>query len=474
LNPETAIKAEKLAKSYTIWASPAARLHGPLFGRVGQWPFLPVSARLLCRRLSHESFKNFYALRDVSFEIRRGESIGIIGLNGSGKSTLLQVLAGTLQPTEGAVQTSGRVAALLELGSGFNPEFTGRENVFLNAAILGLQPAEIEARFDRIADFAEIGDFIDQPVKTYSSGMVVRLAFAVLTQVDPDILIIDEALAVGDFLFQQKCYDCLREFQKRGCTFLFVSHSMGTVLDLCGRAILLEKGCLTFDGPAKETVDVYEARSLRSRFNLGDVKSPNMSAPPSAPAQPTATAGVTIPSPVNGRSETALTANEGVAAPSIKTNAVSLKALRLLDESGSDIEVVTSGQIVRIATTISVHRQLADPHVGFKIRNVLGVVLYESNTYCLRRPLGPMTVGESVAIEFQMRLPLAEGNYSVSVCMSNEGVSQSDFKEALYFHHDARCFIVVRDQRQSTWSGIVDLQPSVSTTRRPSSPLTAT
>ena len=213
---------------------------------------------------------NFQALQDVSFTIRKGESIGLIGRNGSGKSTLLQIIAGTLQPTSGEVDVDGRVAAMLELGSGFNPEFTGRENVYLNASILGLTKKEIDDRIEGIVDFADLGVFIDQPVKTYSSGMVVRLGFAVLTQIDPEILIIDEALSVGDFLFQQKCFDTIRQFKERGCTLLFVSHAMTTVLELCDRAMLLDSGHLAFDGPAKDAVNLYEASALRSRFHTGE------------------------------------------------------------------------------------------------------------------------------------------------------------------------------------------------------------
>ena len=463
MSNQTVIKVEDLSKAYTIWASPSARLHGPLLGRIGQVPFLPLGTRKLCRRLSREAFKDFFALRDVSFEVRRGESVGIIGLNGSGKSTLLQIVVGTLQPTQGHVQTSGRVAALLELGSGFNPEFTGRENVFLNASILGVPPREIEGRFPRIAEFADIGEFIEQPVKTYSSGMVVRLAFAVLTQVDPDILIIDEALSVGDFLFQQKCYDCLREFKRRGCTFLFVSHAMGTVLDLCDRALLLEKGVLTFDGSPKEAVDLYEAHSLQTRFGIS-------STPPAAPIPPPA-ATQAEPAPVCTPEAAAPVAHADMAAPSILTDAVSLEELFLFDEKGTDREFITSGQTVKIVISVRFHRSVKDPHIGFKIRNNLGVVFYETNTYCMRHFPGPVTDGDVLTAEFSLRLPLIEGDYSITAGVANGGRNRGDFAEALLFQHDARLFGVTRDWSRHDWAGLINLEPSVATRRKcPSRP----
>ena len=201
-----AITVENVSKAYTVWSSPAARLHGPLLGRLGQLPFLPGGARALCKRLSHDAFRNYYALRDVSLEIRRGASVGILGRNGSGKSTLLQLLAGTLTPTQGDITITGSVAALLELGSGFDAEFTGRENVYLNAAIRGMTRRQTDAKFAEIVAFADIGDFIDQPIKTYSSGMMVRLAFAVSVCLKPEVLLVDEAHSVGDIFFQQEMH----------------------------------------------------------------------------------------------------------------------------------------------------------------------------------------------------------------------------------------------------------------------------
>lgn len=203
-------------------------------------------------------YKEFWALKDVSFEVKKGETVGIIGRNGSGKSTLLQMICGTLSPTGGSVETRGRIAALLELGSGFNPEFTGRKNVYMNAAVLGLSPEEVDARFDDIAACADIGQFIEQPVKTYSSGMVVRLAFAVAINVEPEILIVDEALSVGDELFQRKCFSRIETIKNNGATILFVSHSGGTIVELCDRAVLMDSGEKLAVGVPKQIVGHYQ------------------------------------------------------------------------------------------------------------------------------------------------------------------------------------------------------------------------
>ena len=240
VDPEIAIRVSRLGKCYPLYEHPRDRVKQLLFGSE--------------RRKYHSEF---WALRDVSFEIKRGEVVGIIGRNGSGKSTLLQLICGTLRETEGEVQAVGKIAALLELGAGFNVEFTGRENVFLNAALLGLSRAETQSRLPQIEAFADIGAFIDEPVKTYSSGMFVRLAFAVQACVDPDILIVDEALAVGDVFFRQKCYRRLERLRQNGCTVLLVSHAMGDVEQLCQRAILLEGGRVAFQGSAVEAVKRY-------------------------------------------------------------------------------------------------------------------------------------------------------------------------------------------------------------------------
>ena len=248
MSSELAIQVQNLGKCYHIYDKPVDRLK--------QFVIPPVLQAL--GRPHTPFFREFWALNDVSFEVKKGEVVGIIGRNGSGKSTLLQLICGTLHPTQGQVMTSGRISALLELGSGFNPEFSGRENVYMGAAVLGLSPAEIEASLDDILAFADIGDFIDQPVKTYSSGMFVRLAFAVAVHVKPDILVVDEALSVGDIAFRNKCMEVIQKLVAKGVTILFVTHDLGTLQLLCSRVIWLSQGELRASGnPVRISQDYY-------------------------------------------------------------------------------------------------------------------------------------------------------------------------------------------------------------------------
>lgn len=255
MSSDIAIKVDGLSKCYHIYDTPRDRLL-QMFARGGR-----------------QYFREFWAVRDVSFEIKKGETVGIVGRNGSGKSTLLQMICGTLNPTHGSIATNGRVAALLELGSGFNPEFTGRENVYLNAAVLGLSKEETDSRYNDILAFSEIGDFINQPVKTYSSGMMVRLAFSVAINVDPQILIVDEALSVGDELFQRKCYSRIEEIKRAGSTILFVSHSGAAIIELCDRAILMDSGERLSVGLPKYIVGCYQKLLYAPREKCEAIKS---------------------------------------------------------------------------------------------------------------------------------------------------------------------------------------------------------
>lgn len=256
MSSEIAIRIENLSKCYQIYATPRDRLK--------QFVLPPLSQMM--GKTPKQYFGEFRALNDVSFDVKKGETVGIIGRNGSGKSTLLQMICGTLNPTSGSIQTTGRIAALLELGSGFNPEFTGRENVYMNASVLGLSNEEIDERFDDIAAFADIGEFIEQPVKTYSSGMYVRLAFAVNIVSQPEIMIVDEALSVGDMAFQAKCMTALTRIQDDGATVLFVSHDVGAVKSLCSRGVYLEHGTVKAIGKAADVAELY-IRTMREEMN---------------------------------------------------------------------------------------------------------------------------------------------------------------------------------------------------------------
>ncbi|RFC31579.1 MAG: lipopolysaccharide transport system ATP-binding protein [Candidatus Nitrotoga sp. MKT] len=248
MSSEIAIRVQNISKCYQIYNAPRDRLK----------QFVVPRLQRMAGQTPRQYFREFWALKDISFEVKKGETVGIIGRNGSGKSTLLQMICGTLSPTGGSVETNGRIAALLELGSGFNPEFTGRENVYMNAAVLGLGKKEVDERFDDIAAFADIGQFIEQPVKTYSSGMVVRLAFAVQAMIDPDIFVVDEALAVGDEKFQRKCFVRLEELKSRGSAILFVSHSAGHITELCDKVLFLDHGERLMYSIAPETIRAYQ------------------------------------------------------------------------------------------------------------------------------------------------------------------------------------------------------------------------
>lgn len=259
---ELAISVGNISKTYRIWHDPAARL------KAFAWETLrciipkKIINNSLLKRIGWEEaspfYKDFHALKDISFHVKEGEIVGIIGCNGSGKSTLLQIIAGTLQPTTGKVSTKGLVAALLELGSGFNPDFTGRENIYMNAAILGLSVDELEQKLDEILSFADLGDFVDQPVRIYSSGMVMRLAFSTQVAVNPKILIVDEALAVGDESFQCKCFRRIKQLKEEGTTILLVSHASDLVINLCDRAIMLRNGSIFVNGRPKSVITIYQ------------------------------------------------------------------------------------------------------------------------------------------------------------------------------------------------------------------------
>lgn len=406
---DTVIDVRDLSKCYNIYHTPRDRLK----------QFIMPLLRKTIGLSEKNYFKQFWALRSVSFEVKRGETIGIIGRNGSGKSTLLQIICGTLNSSAGAAQVSGRVAALLELGAGFNPEFTGRENIFMNAALLGLTNEQIYTRFDDIVAFADIGEHIEQPVKTYSSGMYVRLAFAVIAHVDADILIIDEALAVGDAVFTQKCMRFIRSFQQRG-TLLFVSHDMNAVQSLCRSAIWLSQGQVVQSGTSKDVAEAYLQHTLQEvygdQIKLEQTSSSRESTKPAADdavadpeVQKTADCVIQYGATFTGQSN--VDASRGWKSGVAEILNVTVENL----DSDETAGVFRGGERVRIKVEAVAHQELQNPILGFLVRDRLGQDLFGENTLsCTATKPVLCKTKQRFYAEFDFRLPmLPNGQYAV-------------------------------------------------------------
>lgn len=347
----------------------------------------------------------FWALKDINLEILKGETLGVIGRNGSGKSTLLQIVAGTLMPTTGEVKVNGRVSALLELGSGFNPEFTGRQNVFFNGRLLGLSKAEIAAKFDDIAAFADIGDFIEQPVKTYSSGMFVRLAFAVAVNVDPEILIIDEALAVGDVVFQHRCIRRMRSLMDSGVTTLFVSHDSGAIKTLCNAAVFIQDGKIQASGLPNTVLIEYMRRVTELELALAAVDAtPDNDSNPA----PAAAAKSSLPPLQTRRTRRG-------------NRKALIEAVRLLNSSGKDsgeTPVLGFNEQVTLIADLKVYEPLQGCILGFYVCDKNGNEVIGSNTFEENYPIGSLEPGDWLQVQFQFKLPLRTGSYSLTVAGS--------------------------------------------------------
>jgi len=399
-------------------------------------------------------FREFWSLKDLNFQIERGETVGIIGRNGSGKSTLLQIICGTLYPSEGQVEVRGRVAALLELGSGFNPEFTGRENVFLNAAVLGLSKAETAERFKDIETFADIGDFIDQPVKTYSSGMMVRLAFAVIAHVDADILVIDEALAVGDAFFTQKCMRFLRNFMRTG-TVLFVSHDMSAIQSLCTRAIWLEHGQLVRQGSPKDLSEQYleafyeEQQGKSTTTKLKESVQPHTITLDDVPLKDPR---VEMLNASNLRNDLELFEFDAQAS-GFGQGGATIVAVQFLDMQGAPLSWVIGGEMVRLQITAICHVGLLSPIIGFAIKDKLGQALFGDNTSLTYVDNAQSaTAGQTLVACFTFEMPrLAPGDYSVLAAIAN-GTQREHVQH--HWIHDA---LVFKSTSRSVATGIIGI-----------------
>jgi len=441
MSSDIAIKVENLSKCYQIYDTPRDRLKQFILPRLHH----------LTGQTPRQYFREFWALRDISFEVKKGETIGIIGRNGSGKSTLLQMICGTLSPTSGSITTHGRIAALLELGSGFNPEFTGRENVYMNASVLGLSQEETDARFDDIAAFADIGEFIEQPVKTYSSGMMLRLAFAVIAHVDAEILVIDEALAVGDAFFTQKCMRYLRNFMKMG-TIFFVSHDTGAVKSLCNRAIWLEKGNVLQEGNAKDVCENYLEAFIEAQQGKSTTTRIKASQNDSTPSVPLKDQRQDLINASNLRNDIQIF-DFDPDAPSLGQGAAQIISVNLLDNTGCPLSWIVGGEEVTLQIEAITHQLLDSPIIGFFIKDRLGQCLFGDNTYLtyLDSPVY-CDAGSHLEARFSFQMPrLTTGNYSITVAIAN---GTQDIHIQHHWIHDA---IIFKSESTSVAGGLIGI-----------------
>lgn len=450
MSSDPAVRVEHLSKCYHVYQNPLDRLKQPVMSRI----------RRLFGRAPKQYFTEFWALQDISLEVQKGETVGIIGRNGSGKSTLLQLICGTLHPTAGQVETQGRVAALLELGSGFNPEFTGRENVYMNAAILGLSRDEIQDRYKDIITFADIGDYVDQPVKSYSSGMMVRLAFAVIAHVDADILVIDEALAVGDIFFQQKCLRFLKSFQQAGGTILFVSHDTSAVSAMCDRAVLLSKSREKqfLAGPTEKICraylsDLYEEKSRN--YAPGDQQERTHTGPKNQPLNHADRASPDISLKGKEPLENSISVSKFLPdAESMGLGGMEISDIWFQDLQGQRLSDLSGGAWVVLAIQARAFQRITDPVFGFMLKDRLGQYIFAEGT-------DPdfsgadliLEAGDVAVASFSFRMPiLIRGEYTLNVAAAS---GKGDDHVQHHWVHDA---LVVRSLRSRLVHGIVGLQ----------------
>ena len=440
MSSDIAIKVENLSKCYQIYDTPRDRLK----------QFVLPQLQRMAGRQPKQYYKEFWALRDVSFEVKKGETVGIIGRNGSGKSTLLQMICGTLAPTTGSITTHGRIAALLELGSGFNPEFTGRENVYLNASVLGLNRDEIDQKFDDIAAFADIGEFIEQPVKTYSSGMMVRLAFAVQSQIDPDILIVDEALSVGDAKFQAKCFERLRQLKERGTSILLVTHASEQVVTHCSFAILLNEGTQIEAGEPKHIVNRYLDLLFGKEAEILELKSVTDS-PKAIEIAPRYQLNL-------HNDSFSKRANYNPHEYRWGDGSASILDFYLAADNEPYPTAISTGQGIILALSIKFYKNIDRPILGMTIKTKEGVTVYGTNSE-IANPVDFIQIGQqdsAAQAEVAFTCRLAPGDYFISLGIAskqNEDVTPHDRR------YDS---IHLQVRPDNTFFGLVNLEANLS------------
>ena len=429
-----AIRLTSVSKRFELYDHPKDRLKQFVLPRYRRLAGLP----------ERQYFREFWALHNVSLEVRKGGACGIVGLNGSGKSTLLQIITGTLTPTAGSVQLNGRIAALLELGSGFDPNFSGEENVLMYGSLLGFSTKQTLEKLPAIRAFAEIGDHFSRPLHTYSSGMQMRLAFAVFTAFDPDILIVDEALAVGDAYFQQKCFYVLEQFRARGGTLLFVSHDANAVKTLCDHALLLDAGKKVADGEPKRVIDLYQGLVMK-RSDIG------------TSATKISQSDITHAGPDGAECE-----NRIRATTTTGNGDADLLKFALLDSDMKEVSVVESESRLIAKYTIQLNKYFERPAFGIIVRNRLGQSIYETTTFAQLGDLDPLQQGTNVTVHFAFDFNVRIGQYSFSVGVSNKGYARSEFEEYSLLMHDVAQIDVMECEAAKFYGGVYNMRPIVS------------
>ena len=415
--PSAMIKVEGISKKYKLYHSPADRLREILF-----------------RKSYH---KDFTALDNISFEVGPGQTLGIIGQNGAGKSTLLKILSGIVIPDSGSIKVDGNVTGLLELGTGFNYEMTGVENIYMNGTLLGMTRDEIDRKKQTIIDFSELGEFINEPIKTYSSGMVMRLAFSIAIHADPTCFLVDEALSVGDAYFQQKCMRKIQEFRAGGGSIVFVSHDMNAVMMLCDYAILLDHGKMISYGIPLAITDLYISR-ICMEAHRGEKEV------------------IILNTPTNQDDHS-----------NISTKEIEFVSLEVLDRSGKIVSHIHYGDEIEIALTFHSLRSVEDPAYGILIRNRYGMSIFGTNTYLLKQKSNPIHPGEYYVVSFRMKLPLQPDDYLITVAIDNIGKGVNSFDEYLLRLNDIRTLKIIRNDTMNLFEGISDLHPLISVKSRP-------
>ena len=417
------LSVQNLGKAYRTYRSE--------WQRFASWFGLPVKPS-----------EEHWVLRHVNFDIQPGEAIGIVGQNGAGKSTLLKMITGTLQPTEGQVQVGGRIGAILELGMGFNPELTGRQNAYHGLGLMGFSHVEIENVMPELEAFAEIGEYFNEPVRVYSSGMQMRVAFAVVTAFRPDILIVDEALSVGDSYFQFKCINKVRKYLDEGTTLLFVSHDPGAIKTLCKRAIFIDGGQIVTDDSASKVLDLYQSLMLKKEHENNESIALKESK---------------IKLSVVKENIISQTANSSTL---IAEDVIDSVSMILMDENGRPVSHLVSGNKLTVDISVKFKMDIEDPHVGFGIRDKNGLIIYDTNTYCMHKKIGFIKKDENLLVSFVFDCHLGEGNFAFVLGVANTGFGRSSFKETLYFDQAFKVLRVILTD-DDIWSGFFNLRPEV-------------